>query len=148
MDEDTGCLRDALGHLNVSQRWVMDDPELQGRDDKDIVRWARENGHVIITFNARDYWRERRGFHLHECPGIIVLAMANNGIEAGPAARLIANFIMQVGHKVPVDWWRQTKIKVTGEHYLLRRSVAGQVREYKVYEASNAALCFREQRRR
>lgn len=147
MDEDAGGLRGAFDHLNVAQVWIDDMPTLRGRDDSEVVRWARQNKHIILTFNTRDYWPDTRVCHLHQCYGIISIALENNGIDQGRAARLIENLLRQLGFKVPVAWWKYTKVKVTGTHYVVRRYVRGQKIQYKIIEASNAVLYFRQVRR-
>lgn len=141
MDEDTGVLRGAF-ETNIAQTWVTE-CGLGGREDRDVVRWSRSHRQIIVTFNSADYWPERSGFRLNECHGILVLAMPNDGRTPSICARLIDNLVLQLGNKVPADWWERTKIKINPNRYVVKQCVNGQNQKLHIYEASNGALWFK-----
>lgn len=141
LDADAGTLRDAF-QTAVSEIWAVD-AGLERLSDTEIVRWAKRNKRIVVTFNDKDYWPERSGFKTSECGGLLCLKLSNNGTNVAIAARLIDNLLFQMCSKLPAKWWLGTKVRISNGSYTIKHWQGGQLVRYSVREGSNSALWFK-----
>ena len=97
-------------------------------DDHGLVRWARKNRLMLLTFNHRDFLRQRK-HPLQKSPCIIVVTVPNENWDA--ALPTLDDFFM-FAKNFPSEWWRETRIRITEADFVVIKRVAGREKRYRV----------------
>lgn len=133
LDEDARVLEDLLDiNLNISS---VVSSELAGKSDEAIIDSARKSKRILITFNHKDFFPDNRAISTThaKCPGIIAIKAGNNvSKRISVTALIIEQILIQIGHKVPVNWWFQTKLSVSGETISLKKWLDGELLRYRI----------------
>ena len=133
-----GHLRDQMGINGAFEDGVS------SKDDTEIAAWARQRSRVLLTFNHNDFFSDEQSHPLHQCPGIIAIAIPNNGRRVPFCLRMLDVLVAGIARKVPADWWPRTKIRVAHDHFLMRRYADGDRRDYEISILPSGRLQFRE----
>ncbi len=132
-DEDARVLEDLLDiNLNISN---VVSSELARQEDKAIANAAKKSKRILITFNHKDFFPDNRVVSISntQCPGIIAVKSGNNApSKINVTARIIEQILIQIGHRVPANWWTQTKLSVSGESIILKKHLDGEVLKYRI----------------
>jgi len=108
-------LVDELRAYGVSVDYVLE-LGIASHPDENVRQLARRLGKVILTMDA-DFWNDRK-HHLRKSPGIIFVNIPPDQVVK--AINGLARFYALFASTYPLDWWYETKVRVTENGFVIR----------------------------
>lgn len=121
-------LVEALRNDNIPAELAVE-AGINVRDDHAVAAWAKRRKRVLLTFNHKDFWNDTK-HPLQKCPGIINMAIPKRHLP--DSATALAILYESFARHFTLDWWDETKVRVTRKQYSIKFLHKGRVEQVKV----------------